>query len=218
MIAARGIETSRELILTTSDGARMKPGTVFLVRPKRFTDNRGWFSESYNEKVFARLGLPLHFVQDNHSLSSLKGTIRGLHFQRPPHAQAKLVHCVTGCVFDVVVDLRVGSPSFGKWLGIELSPEGGEQIFVPIGFAHGFVTLAENSEVLYKTTDFYAPEHDAGIRWNDPKLAIDWGLPKDANPIVSKKDAALPLLQDIISPFVFRPGDGPLDNPPEIDA
>lgn len=212
MITADGIDAATGAkIVKAPAGSAMKSNTVFLIRPKRFGDERGWFSETYNERIFERLGLSAHFVQDNQSFSRSIGTIRGLHFQRPPHAQAKLVRCVSGRIIDVVVDLRMGSPSFGKWLEAALSAEGGEQIFVPIGFAHGFVTLAANTEVIYKVTDFYAPEHDAGIRWNDPAIAIDWQLPKGITPSMSKKDSALPFLQELTSPFEFRSGDAPLE-------
>ena len=138
----------------------MKASTVIIVRCRRFTDDRGWFSEIYNQKTFERIGLNQRFVQDNHSVSRVAGTIRGLHFQRPPHAQAKLVRCVRGHVLDVVVDLRAGSPSFGKHIATELSEMDGKQLFVPVGFAHGFATLADDTEVVYKVTDFLC----AGMR------------------------------------------------------
>lgn len=175
---------------------------VVLIRPKRFEDPRGWFSETYNKPRFADLGVNADFVQDNHSLSRPTGVIRGLHFQKPPHAQAKLVRCVRGRIWDVAVDLRAGSPTFGQHVSAELTAAGGEQLFVPAGFAHGFVTLEPDTEVIYKVDALYAPEADAGIIWNDPDLAIDWPLPVP-EPIVSDKDARLPGIKEFESPFAY---------------
>lgn len=180
-------------------------GHVFLIHPRRFGDNRGWFTEVYSEKRFGEIGIDCHFVQDNHSLSVPAGTLRGLHFQTPPFAQAKLVRCIRGRIFDVAVDLRRNSPTYGKWAGAELSAENGDQLFIPAGFAHGFVTLDDNTEVTYKVSGLYAPDHDGGIRWNDPQIAIDWQLPDGMVPTLSGKDEKQPLLADFDSPFA---GDG----------
>ena len=140
-------------------------------------------------------------MQDNHSLSREVGTLRGLHFQTPPHAQAKLVRCGRGALFDVAVDIRRGSPTYGQWEGYELTSENGNQLYVPVGFAHGFITLKPDSEIVYKCSDYYAPETEGAILWNDPDIGIDW--PTEADPILSDKDAAAPLLSDLESPFVF---------------
>lgn len=175
---------------------------VRLITPKRFADARGWFSETYSEARYVALGIPERYVQDNHSLSRPAGTIRGLHFQRPPHAQAKIVRCIVGAIWDVAVDIRAGSPTYGEWVGAELSAENGCQLHVPAGFAHGFVTLAPDTEVIYKVSDVYAPETDGGIRWNDPTIGLPWPLPPDGA-VTSDKDAALPFLSDFESPFAY---------------
>jgi dTDP-4-dehydrorhamnose 3,5-epimerase len=148
----------------------------------------------------AQAGVAVDFVQDNHSFSAAAGTLRGLHFQAPPHAQDKLVRCSAGLIFDVAVDFRRGSPTFGRWVGVELSPRNGKQLFVPKGFLHGFVTRAPDTEVQYKCSDLYAPDCDGGIRWNDPEIGIDWGLA--GSPVLSGKDQVAPLLRDVVSPFV----------------
>ena len=179
------------------------PG-VLILTPARFGDARGFFSESWNRKTLAAQGITLDFVQDNHSLSAQIGTIRGLHFQSPPHAQAKLVRCGRGCLFDVVVDIRRGSPSYGHWLGAELSAENGQQILVPAGFLHGFITRAPETEIIYKCTDYYAPACDGAVRFDDPDIGIDWGLPAGVAPVLSDKDAGAPLLRDLDSPFIFE--------------
>jgi len=177
---------------------------VRLITPKRFSDARGWFSETYSERGFAAAsGLSIRFVQDNHSLSRAPYTLRGIHFQRPPHAQAKLVRCVRGAVRDDVVDLHRGSPTYGKWVAAELDAESGRQIFVPAGFGHGFLTLAPDCEVIYKVDDVYASECDGGIRWDDRDLAVDWQLPAGVSPSLSAKDAALPALAEFVSPFAY---------------
>jgi dTDP-4-dehydrorhamnose 3,5-epimerase len=178
------------------------PG-VFLITPKRFGDSRGWFSESWHASRMAEAGLDLNFVQDNHSYSAHKGTLRGLHFQTPPRAQDKLVRCTRGAILDVAVDYRIGSPHYGKWVGVELSAENGQQLLVPKGFLHGFLTLEDHSEVQYKCTDRYAPECDGNIRWNDPDLAIDWGL-KGETPLLSAKDEVAPFLAQAKSQFVWE--------------
>ena len=176
---------------------------VKLITPKRFQDARGFFSEVYSRLAFEQVGLPLQFVQDNHSLSAEPGTVRGLHFQRPPAAQAKLVRVVRGAVLDVAVDLRRGSPTYGKHVAATLSADNWQQMFIPVGFAHAFCTLEPDTEVLYKVDAYYSPQHDAGILWNDPDLAIDWPL-ADRPPILSHKDARLPRFADFYTPFEYH--------------
>lgn len=165
----------------------------------RFEDHRGFFSETYNKRRLAELGIENDFVQDNHSLSLEPGTIRGLHFQAPPHAQGKLVRCVKGAVFDVAVDIRIGSPTFGDWEAHELSEKNGYQLYIPIGFAHGFMTLEPKSEVVYKCTDFYAPDSEVSLHWES--CSIDW--PLMFAPIISKKDNEATNFEDLESPFIF---------------
>jgi dTDP-4-dehydrorhamnose 3,5-epimerase len=189
----------------------MAPPPVQLIRPKRFGDARGWFTEVYSVPAFEKFGIQCTFVQDNHSLSVPAFTLRGLHFQTPPRGQDKLVRCVRGRIFDVAVDVRKGSPTYGQWVGAELSAENGHQLFIPIGFAHGFVTLEPDCEVTYKCSDTYAPDHDGGIRWDDPALtAVDgstggivWPMPAGTMPELSAKDAVQPLLADFDSPFPY---------------
>ncbi len=178
------------------------PGVVEIV-PRRFGDARGFFSEVYNRAKMAEIGIDAEFVQDNHSLSRDVGVVRGLHFQAPPHAQAKLVRAGAGRVFDVAVDIRRGSPTYGRWTGVELSAQDGNQLFVPVGFLHGFSVLEPNSELLYKCSDFYAPDCDGAVRFDDPAIGIDWRI-GDAAPILSDKDARAPLLKDFDTPFVFE--------------
>ncbi|MBB4266627.1 dTDP-4-dehydrorhamnose 3,5-epimerase [Roseospira visakhapatnamensis] len=175
---------------------------VKLITPRLFGDHRGFFSETYNRRALAEAGITLDFVQDNHSKSARPGTLRGLHFQTPPASQAKLVRVVRGAVWDVAVDLRQGSPTFGRWVGAELSAENWTQILVPAGFAHGFVTLLADTEVEYKVTAYYAPDHDKGLAWNDPDLAIDWPLPPGVDqPILSDKDTRQPRFAELPSVF-----------------
>jgi dTDP-4-dehydrorhamnose 3,5-epimerase len=171
---------------------------VLVLTPQRFGDERGWFCETWNAPRLAAAGVDVAFVQDNHSMSAAVGTLRGLHYQRPPHAQDKLVRCTRGLVLDVAVDFRAGSPTFGKWVGVELSPENGKQFLVPKGFLHGFVTRAPDTEVQYKCSDVYAPDSDGGVRWDDPAIGIEWGVKA---PVLSGKDAVAPLLADVVSPF-----------------
>lgn len=166
---------------------------VFIIEPRVFGDHRGWFMETYSYKLFKENGIVQQFVQDNHSLSIQKGTLRGLHFQNNPKAQAKLIRCTKGKILDVAVDLRTDSSTFKKWVSVELSEENKKQIFIPKGFAHGFLTLTDNVEVQYKVDEFYAPECDRGIRYNDPEFNINWG---DIQPILSEKDANAPFLKD----------------------
>ena len=173
---------------------------VKLVTPRRFSDDRGFFSETYNERAFTDAGIPVRFVQDNHSCSGARGTVRGLHYQSPPHAQAKLVRVARGRIFDVAVDVRHGSPTFGRWVGAALDDVTGTQIFVPAGFLHGFMTLEPDTHVIYKVDDFYAPDCDGAVRFDDPELAIDWPLPA-AEAVLSAKDAAAMSWADFKSPF-----------------
>jgi dTDP-4-dehydrorhamnose 3,5-epimerase len=173
---------------------------VKLFVPQRRADARGYFVETWNRQTLAAAGVDIEFVQDNASFSVRAGTIRGLHFQTPPPVQAKLVRVVRGSIFDVAVDLRRSSPSFGKHVSAVLTAEGGEQLFIPVGFAHGFCTLEPGTEVAYKTSGFYSPSHDKGIAWDDPDLGIDWPL-KGAAPVLSDKDRAFPRLADFKSPF-----------------
>ena len=171
---------------------------LVIVEPKVFGDHRGFFMESWSERAFAEAGLNYTFVQDNHSSSTVKGTLRGIHFQRGDKAQAKLVRCVRGRVLDVAVDLRPGSPTYKKWVAVELSEENKRMVMIPRGFGHGFVTLTDNVEFLYKADNPYAPESEGGIRWNDPELNIDWGL---QNPVLSDKDKVNPFLKDAITDY-----------------
>ena len=175
---------------------------VKILRPTRHGDHRGFFSEVYNKKTLVTAGIDIDFVQDNHSLSAERGTVRGLHFQTPPFAQHKLVRVVRGSVFDVAVDLRRGSPSFGKHATAVLSAEAWNQIFVPIGFAHGFMTLEPDTEVIYKVSNYYAPDHDKGILWNDPALAIAWPI-DDREAILSDKDRKQPRLAEVALPLAY---------------
>ena len=165
------------------------------ISPRKFGDDRGFFSETYNEKSFAEAGVELTFVQDNHSYSSAKGVVRGLHYQLPPFAQDKLVRVTRGAILDVAVDIRNSSPTFGKWVALEVSAEKWNQIFVPKGFAHGFMTLVENTEVIYKVTNYYSPEHDRSIRFDDSAIGIDWPLPSSGVQL-SDKDQKAPLFAD----------------------
>ena len=166
---------------------------VVIIEPDVFGDNRGFFMESWNKKKMEEAGLYYDFVQDNHSKSTVKGTLRGIHFQKGDKAQAKLVRCVKGAVFDVAVDLRKNSPTFKQWVGVELSAENKKQLLIPRGFGHGFVTLTDDVEFLYKADNYYAPEADAGIRWNDPEIGVEWGIEV---PILSEKDKKNPFLKD----------------------
>lgn len=174
---------------------------VLILTPRRFGDDRGWFSETWNAATMAEAGLDLPWVQDNHSMSSEPGTVRGLHYQAPPRAQDKLVRCSRGAILDVAVDIRIGSPSFRRWVGVELTAANGRQLLVPRGFLHGFVTRAPDTEVQYKCTDTYAPDCDGAVRWDDPEIGIDWGL--SGPPILSAKDKTAPLLRDVRSPFIW---------------
>lgn len=175
------------------------PGVVVLTQ-RRFGDDRGWFCETWNRAAMVEAEIELDFVQDNHSFSAEPGTLRGLHYQAPPHAQAKLVRCSRGAIFDVAVDVRRGSPTFGHWAGVELSSENGKQLLVPAGFLHGFITRAPDTEVQYKVTDVYAPDCDRAVRWDS--CGVDWGF--DGAPVLSGKDAAAPDFADWESPFTWE--------------
>lgn len=166
---------------------------VVIIEADVFGDNRGFFMESWNKKKMEEAGLYYDFVQDNHSKSTVKGTLRGIHFQKGDKAQAKLVRCVKGAVLDVAVDLRKNSPTFKQWVGVELSAENKKQLLIPRGFGHGFVTLTDDVEFLYKADNYYEPKADAGIRWNDPEIGVEWGV---ENPILSEKDRKNPFLKD----------------------
>ena len=168
---------------------------VFIIQPKKFGDNRGFFSETYNAKDFSAHGINDIFVQDNQSYSAKAGTLRGLHYQLTPHAQTKLVRVTRGRVFDVAVDIRRGSPTFLKWTSVELSPDKWNEFYIPAGFAHGFLTLEDNSEFVYKVTDYYAPECDRSIRFDDPDIAISWPIDL-AHVELSEKDKNAPFLKD----------------------
>lgn len=178
------------------------PG-VLIINPKRFEDDRGFFSESFSQQeMSAALGYEIRFVQDNHSFSRQRGTVRGLHFQAPPFAQDKLVRCGRGALLDVSVDLRKGSPTYGQWTSVELSFDNGRQVFVPAGFGHGFVTLTPDTEIVYKCSDYYAPQAQGAVFWADKALNIDWGIgPEKAT--LSEKDAGAASFADFDSPFVW---------------
>ncbi|TDO94085.1 dTDP-4-dehydrorhamnose 3,5-epimerase [Halanaerobium saccharolyticum] len=166
---------------------------LYIIETKVFEDNRGWFTESYSAKKFKDNGFDVEFIQDNHSLSKEKEVLRGLHFQLEPRAQTKLVRCTRGSIYDVAVDLREGSSTYKKWFGVELSAENKKQFLIPKGFAHGFLTLSDNSEVQYKVDEYYAPEYDRSIRFDDPEINVNWEID---NPTLSEKDKNAPLLRD----------------------
>jgi dTDP-4-dehydrorhamnose 3,5-epimerase len=176
---------------------------VLILTPRRFGDGRGWFMETWNAARMAEAGLDLPWVQDNHSFSAARGTLRGLHYQSPPRAQDKLVRASRGAILDVAVDIRTGSPSYGKWVGVELSAENGRQLLVPKGFLHGFVTLTEDTEVQYKCSDFYSLENDMSVRWDDPSIGVDWGV---TEPTLSEKDRKAVPLSAIGQPFTWEGG------------
>jgi dTDP-4-dehydrorhamnose 3,5-epimerase len=173
-----------------------------IIVPKRHADDRGWFSEIFHEKRLYDDGITCRFVQDNQAHSKRAGTLRGLHFQLPPRAQAKLVTVVRGRILDVAVDIRRGSPTFGKYVLTELSAESGRQLYIPVGFAHGYLTLEDDVVLVYKVSDYYAPAYDSGICWSDPDIAIPWPL-KDADIITSDKDRRLPFLKEFASSFEY---------------
>lgn len=176
------------------DFEKLKIPDVVLVKPKVFGDNRGFFMESYKKSEFFKAGIKEEFIQDNHSKST-KGVLRGLHYQLKPFSQAKLVRCTKGKIFDVAVDIRKGSNTFGEWVSVELSEENKQILYIPEGFAHGFVVLSDEAELLYKTNNEYSVEHDRGLKWNDTDIDIDWGL--DIEPIISEKDKKQPCIKDL---------------------
>lgn len=173
---------------------------LYIITPDVFGDNRGFFMESWSRRKMEEAGLHYDFVQDNHSMSSVKGTLRGIHFQKGEWCQAKLVRCTRGAVFDVAVDLRKASPTYKQWVAVELSGDNKKQFLIPRGFGHGFVTLTDDVEFLYKADNYYAPQADGGIRWNDPDIAVDWGV---ENPILSEKDKKNPFFRDIEDTLEF---------------
>lgn len=181
---------------------------VYIIEPKVFGDNRGWFMESWSEKKMEEAGLFYKFVQDNHSFSAQKGTLRGLHFQKGDAAQAKLVRCARGAVMDVAVDMRKGSPTYKKWVAVELSAENKRELLIPKGFLHGFLTLTDDVEFLYKADGLYNAEADRNVLWNDPEISVEWGID---DPIVSEKDKNAPLLRDSDIDFVYAAEPGKKD-------
>lgn len=176
---------------------------VLIVKPRKFGDQRGFFSETYNKAAFAEAGIDVEFMQDNHSFSAPKGTVRGLHFQIDPAAQAKLVRVVRGAILDVAVDIRRGSPTYGKHVSAVISADEWNQIFIPVGFAHGLCTLEPDTEVLYKVSNLYSPQCDRGLLWNDPALGIDWPVSGD-DAVLSDKDRVHPTLADLPEHFRYQ--------------
>jgi len=168
---------------------------VLLITPKRFGDVRGWFSETWSRKAMSAAGVDTDFVQDNQAFNARKGTLRGLHFQKAPHAQGKLVRVLQGAIFDVAVDVRTGSSTYGQWVGATLTAEAGEQLWVPRGFAHGYVTLTDDTMLFYKVDGLYAPETEGGVAWDDPDVGVEW--PLEGEPVLSDKDKVLPRLKDL---------------------
>jgi dTDP-4-dehydrorhamnose 3,5-epimerase len=185
-----------------SNDSTISPNLPRILVPKRHVDDRGWFSETFHEQRLRDLRITCRFVQDNQSRSERAGTLRGLHFQLPPMAQAKLVTVLRGRILDVAVDIRRGSPTFGNYVSGELSADSGWWVFIPIGFAHGFLTLEDGVVVMYKTSEYYAPAHDRGIRWNDPDIAFPWPV-DEADIIISDTDRRLPFLREFASPFAY---------------
>ncbi|WP_458095235.1 dTDP-4-dehydrorhamnose 3,5-epimerase [Roseomonas sp. WA12] len=208
MTSLRQIDASTPVRALTSGNVTARPYEIagpLLITVRRFGDHRGFFMETYNRGDFEAVGVTDVFVQDNHSLSATPGTLRGMHFQLPPRAQAKLVRVLRGAILDIVVDIRRNSPTFGGHIACRLSDEGGDQLYVPAGFAHGFITLTPDTEVAYKVTDLYSPEHDRGLAWDDPDLALPWpdfaalGCPE--GPVLSDKDRRHPRLRDLPDAF-----------------
>ena len=174
---------------------RLSIPEVLLLTPRRHGDARGWFSETYNQRVLAEAGLSEVFVQDNQAFSAARGTLRGLHLQIPPDPISKLIRCLKGAIFDVAVDVRAGSPTYGRWVSAELTADNGAQLYVPRGFAHAYMTLTSDTEVFYKIDGYYAPAAERGLRWNDPAVGIDWPAPEAAM-VINDRDRSLPLLAD----------------------
>lgn len=179
--------------------------SVLLIKPRVFSDVRGWFIETYSTRQYYAAGIHNVFIQDNHSFSAQKGTLRGLHFQKPPMAQTKLIHCTRGAILDIAVDIRNGSPTYLKWVRVELSAENKQQLLIPKGFAHGFITLTDDVEVQYKVDNDYSPENDCNIRYNDPTIGIDWGIEE---PFLSDKDRNAPFLKDCDATFEYLETEG----------
>ena len=179
------------------------PLSPLIIIPRRHADNRGWLSETFRHERLHDLGIVCNFVQENQSSSSRRGTLRGFHFQSPPAAQAKLISVLRGRIFDVAVDIRRNSPTFGRYVSVDLSSDNGIQLFVPIGFAHGFITLEDEVSVMYKVSAYYAPSREGGIRWNDPDIGFPWPL-RDKDIVRSDRDERLPLLQELESPFSYE--------------
>jgi dTDP-4-dehydrorhamnose 3,5-epimerase len=175
---------------------------VLLIKPKKFGDSRGYFMETFRQSLFEEQAGPIHFVQDNQSLSADAGTVRGLHFQLSPCAQGKLVSCIAGAILDVAVDLRVGSPTYGKHVAVELSDENGDQLWIPAGFAHGFCSLLPMTKISYKVTDYYSADHDRGLRWDDPEIGIAWPVVAE-NAILSTKDQNQPSFSELEAYFTY---------------
>ncbi|MCK8061258.1 MULTISPECIES: dTDP-4-dehydrorhamnose 3,5-epimerase [unclassified Fusibacter] len=173
---------------------------VLIIEPRVFGDHRGWFTETYSKEKFREFGIDIDFIQDNHSLSAQKGTLRGLHFQLNPKAQTKLVRCTKGKILDVAVDIRDGSPTYKKWVAVELTEDNKKQLLIPKGFAHGFLTLTDDVEVQYKVDEYYSPENDRSIRYDDPEIGVAWGIEA---PILSEKDLNAPLLEDCSINFKY---------------
>ena len=182
----------------------LKLDGVLLIAPQRHGDERGWFSETFRASALAEAGFDRPFVQDNHARSTTRGILRGLHFQKPPAEQDKLIRTVRGSIFDVAVDIRQGSPTYGQWVGAELSADNGHQLLVPAGFAHGYCTLSEECEVLYKVTQYYTPSAEGALNWDDPAVGIEWPLPK-TEIRTNARDGAAPVLADFKTPFVLDP-------------
>ncbi|MDI6801269.1 MAG: dTDP-4-dehydrorhamnose 3,5-epimerase [Thermodesulfovibrionales bacterium] len=178
---------------------RLEIPDVILIKPKVFKDERGFFVETYKRSDFRSFGINEHFIQDNHSMS-VKNVLRGLHYQKNPQAQGKLVRCIHGRIFDVAVDIRKDSPAYGRWVGVELSEENKLMLYIPVGFAHGFLALSGTAEIVYKCTEEYSPENDSGIIWNDPEINIGWPVNE---PVISEKDRGLPLLKDADNNFTY---------------
>jgi dTDP-4-dehydrorhamnose 3,5-epimerase len=195
-----GTAARREISSVSLHVQSLEIPDVKIISPKKHGDLRGFFSETYNKKTFAEAGIVLDFVQDNHSMSPQVGTLRGLHYQGHPFAQDKLVRVVSGRILDVAVDIRRASPTYGKWVTAEISAEKWNQILVPIGFAHAICTLEPNTQLIYKVTNYYSPQHDFGIRWNDPDLGIKWPFPEHQI-LISDKDKRQPFFKDVVSGF-----------------
>lgn len=174
---------------------------VLIIEPKVFGDNRGWFTETYSAVKLAEIGIYTTFIQDNHSFSSQMGTLRGLHFQNGPKSQTKLVRCTRGKILDVAVDIRRGSPNYLKWVAVELTEENKKQLYIPKGFAHGFITLCNDCEIQYKVDEYYSPEHDRSIKFDDPDIGVRW---RNVSPILSQKDLNAPRLKDSDSNFIYK--------------